>query len=402
MNSKNQKKTKIKAKELEKLKEDEIIEILNEDLNLIKKIKNPSLKIQKMVVNKDVDYFKFIKTPDISIIEFVAKIKPSLLREDMFDIESVQNILIKNNPRYAKKFTKMSESIKEKVAKTIPNLLNYENNEKLQRIAFEESSLSYKYFKDCAFISNEEVMDKNPGLFVYIKNIDKNLISENIRMIYNGLYEYIEEYTKEMIEHMLLGSSRDVSYLNYEKMMKVEDWHGVLEKERIHLYKNMFHRIPYKAIKTHIQRQGNLCDVTIFENDDEILDAIESNEAVVKFLRNIPESVLLKISKDIYPKINYFGEISKEFQLKLLTEDIKYAGKIKNLDLDLVKKIGAYDDRILRYSRVMDDELKIYGISNGIFNYKELSNLDKNQLVKAIFICNQFREGDNCNVKMVR
>lgn len=402
MNNKNQKKVKIKAKELENLKDEELMEILKEDLGLIKKIKNPSLKVQKMVVYKDVDYFKFIKSPDVSIIEFVARIKPSLLRDDMFDIESVQNILIKNNPRYAKKFTKVSDNMKEKLAKTIPNLVDYKNNEKLQRIAFEESSLSYKYFKDCSLISDEEIMSRNPGLFVYMKDVDKNLISKNIRAISNALYDYIGEYTKDIIQHMLSGSSKDASYLNYEKMMEVKDWNSVVENERIDWYQDKFYNVPYKIIKSRIKKQSYLCDNAIFDNDNEILEAINSNKNIAMYLENISEDVLVKLPKDMYSEINYFGEISKEFQLKLLQEDVSYAGKIKNLDLELVKQMCVEDDRILRYLRIMDDELKMYGIINGIFDYREFSNLDKNLLLKSTFIFNQFRKEDGCNGKVDR
>lgn len=401
MNNKNQNKVKFKAKELEFLKEDELIELLKVDIRLIKKIKNPSLKIQKMVVQKDISCFKFIKVPDIEVIEYVAKLKPSLLREDMFDIESVQTILLDKNPRYAKKFTRMSDTVKERVAESIPGLLNYQNNERLQRIAFEKSTLSYKYFKDCSFISKEEVMKSNSGLFIYMKNVDKELISDNIECISYVFYNSIGEYSERMLRYMLNNYSNCVSYLSYEKLMKLENISDIIDETGLSVYENMFYKVPYKVVKKQIAKQPILSKVVVFDNENEIFEALESNNRVLLYLKDIPENILIKIPKDLYSKINYFGKLSLETQRELLKENISYAGKIENIDLDLVKEFCLHDDRIIRYLRFMDEELKNYGISNGILNYNEFKNLNKDNLVKSLFLCSQFREENN-NVKMVR
>lgn len=377
---------------MEQLNDNEFISLLNSDLSLIKKIKNPSLVIQEIVVKKDIECFKFIKTPDIKVIEYVAKLKPSLLREDMFDIESVQKILISKNPRYAKRFTKISNEVKQMVAQNMPSLLNYENDESLQRVAFISNSSAIKYFKDCCLLDVNEIVDKCPAVAcIYLNGVEKDLISKHINHIAPIFYGKINEYTEDIIRYVFNYQKDEIRYLSYDKMLKVKDIEKIINEVDYFCFRYIFKNAPYDIFKNAIIRNGWLCSIIDFKDECEILNAINSNPNVLKFLKFVPENILPNIPRELYSEILYFGEVSKETQKNLLNCDVKLAGKIKNLDLDLVREFCAYDDSIVRYSRVLDDDLISYGIIFGFFNSNEFVGIAKNKLIKIMFLSKKLK-----------
>lgn len=390
--SKYTEKNELTELELNNLDEESLIELLNDDLDLIKLIKNPGLRIQKRVIRKDVNYFSYILEPHISVINEVARLKPSLLREEMFDIESVQKILMSKNPRYARKFTKMSNSIKQSVAENMPNLLNYENEVSFQRIAFMSNNISIKYFKDCCLLDIDEIMYRSSAAAcVYLDNVDKDLISKHIDFISPIFYGRINEYTEDILRYVFTYKRGKINYLICDKMLKVD---GISDIVADFSYGNInyaFRGAPYDILKGVISQCYQLCNIVDFKDEYEILSAINSNKNVVKILKSVPESILPNVPKYLYSKIKYFGEVSKETQKMLLNYDIKLAGKIKNLDLDLVREFCMCDDSIIRYSRVLDDDLISHGLIYGILNSNEFIGIDKNKLTKIMFLCKELK-----------